>query len=66
MRQKHQFTDQEKIKLFDKVHDEARNELNGASTDEENDVFYFWESTMVNILDITTKDWAAHNTGHQF
>jgi len=66
MKQKQQLTNQEKIDLFDQVHDMAREELNSSAREEDRDEHYFWEGVMETVLFINKQDWTAHNNGHQF
>lgn len=66
MKQKNQYTNAEKIALFDTMHDKAREELNEAATQDDRDEHYFWEDVMGTILDIDSADWQLHCNGHQF
>ena len=66
MRQKNQFTNAEKIALFDKMHDEARDELNDSAVNDDRDEHYFWEGIIAMVLDLDYNDWNNHNNGHQF
>ncbi len=66
MKQKSQYTNAEKIAIFDSVHDSAKDEFNEAALNPDRDEHYFWEDMMAQLLDIGSADWTLHNNGHQF
>jgi hypothetical protein len=63
MKMKSDYTDVEKIALFDKIHDMCRTELNDSLDDEEYDYHYFFEWLIENVLSFTRGDWNSHNSG---
>jgi hypothetical protein len=66
MRQKNQFTNAEKVAIFDALHDETKDEFNESAVEEDRDEHYFWETVMERVLDLKGNDWSLHNNGHQF
>lgn len=58
------FTDTEKIEIFDEVWNTAIEEFNESAKDlDEHDEHYFWEEIMENVLKINENDWDKHNEG---
>ena len=61
MKRKTDYTEQEKIDLFDELHDECLEEMN--RRDIEGDKQYFYEGVMDTVLSLTDVDWKASNDG---
>ena len=57
------YTDEEKIKLFDQLYETCLNELNESVSDEDRDEHYFWEGIIADILTLNDCDWSDHNEG---
>ena len=44
------YTDQEKLILFDKIYEQTLEEWNESKTEEDRDEHYFWEAIMETVL----------------
>ena len=56
------FTDAEKIILFDKMFENCFEEWESAKGEEEYDEHYFWEGMMEDVLGVTAKDYEDFNS----
>ena len=65
MKKSIQFTNDEKIVMFDQVHKMCLNEFNDAAEDDELDRNYFWEEVIGKFLELTKEDWRQHNKGRR-
>ena len=58
------FTDTEKIEIFDNIWNTAKEEFNeSAKNPDEHDEHNFWEEIIEEVLKIDEKDWDRHNEG---